>query len=225
MINTRWYLCFDFETDGKKPEECNPVELAAVPINPETLEIKKSHAFNTIIRPPGIDTEEYFDPERIKTIEWHASHAGCTYEEIVEKWKDGMDQKTAWKNFCAYCKKYMVDKKPGQWFPQPIPVGYNIIGYDLLIARRLAKAHKTGFPMGEVNKIDIYDMLFSWMENLYEPFDLKMDTLRQWLGLTSEGQAHSALADVFEEAEIFVRFMKFQRKQSSVEKFKGAFSR
>jgi len=225
MKNTRWFLCLDFETDGKDPHTCNPVELAAVPINPDTLEIRKQYAFNTVIRPPGIDTEEYFDDERIKTIEWHAKHAECTYDEVVEKWKDGMDQKTAWKNFCAYCTKYMVDKRPGQWYPQPIPVGYNIIGYDLIIARRLAAAHKTPFPMGEVNKVDIYDMIFTWLGHLPEPFDLQMDTLRPWLGLQSEGQAHSALADVFEEAAIFVKFMKFQRRQSRVDKFKGAFSR
>jgi len=224
MKNSRWFICFDFETDGKKAEECSPVELAAVPIDPETLEIRRACAFSTVIRPPGIDKEDYFDDKKVETINWHAKQAGCTFDDIVEKWKGGMAQKTAWKNFCSYCSKYNVDKRPGQWYPQPIPVGYNILGYDMIIAERLAEKHKAKVPFSQVTRVDIFDMIFTWFENLDEPSDFKMDTLRKFFGIKSEGKAHSAIVDVFEEAEIFVKFMKFQRRQASVKKFKGSFA-
>ena len=41
MKNNRWIICFDFETDLPDKDLCNPVQLAAVPIDPETLEVKK----------------------------------------------------------------------------------------------------------------------------------------------------------------------------------------
>lgn len=71
--------------------------------------------------------------------------------------------------------------------------------------------------------MDIFDEMFWWMENNDEPADLKMDTLRKFFGIESQGVAHDGLVDVYEEAEIFVRFLKFHRKQSSVKKFKGSF--
>jgi hypothetical protein len=224
MKNSRWYICFDFETDGKDPRTCNPTQLAAVPIHPETLEIKSDLSFNVWIRPLGIDKDDYLDDKRSETVQWHADNMKCTFDEVLEKWKGGIAPKTAWKQFCTYCAKYEVEKRPGQWYPQPLPVGYNIWGYDKIIADRLATKYKTKIPFSEVQKMDIYDMMFMWMENLEEPQDLKMDTIRKFLGMKSKGQAHDALVDVHDESEVFVRFLKFHRRQASVKKFKGSFA-
>jgi hypothetical protein len=226
MKNERWILCFDFETDLPDKDKCNPVQLAAVPINPETLEVKKDEAFQTFIKPPGINKEEYFDvPKRMGTIQWHANNYGCSVEEVIDRWKSGVSEKIAWNNFCNYCKKYTVDKKPGQWYPEPIPAGYNIIGFDIPIVERLCKKHKTKFPFSGVNKLDAMDMLFWWFESLEEPNDFKMDTWRTFFGIKQKGGiAHDALTDVYEESAIITRFMKFHRKQSSVGKFKNSFA-
>jgi len=51
-----------------------------------------------------------------------------------------------------------------------------------------------------------------------------MDTWRKFFGMKATGVAHDALVDVLEEAAIITRFMKFHRKQSSVDKFKNSFS-
>lgn len=222
--NTRWVLVFDFETDSPDPETCNPVQLAAVPVNPETLEIKRDDSFNVVMKPPGIEKETYFTPEREKTIQWHANNYGCQTENVIEKWKKGTTQKLAWKNFCTFCAKYEVDKRPGQWYTEPIPAGYNIIGFDMVIMNRLAKKHKTKLPLSKVTKLDMMDNMFWWFENLEEPSSYKMDTLRTFFGMKAEGVAHDALQDVFDEAEIITRFMKFHRRQARVDKFKGAFA-
>jgi len=42
--------------------------------------------------------------------------------------------------------------------------------------------------------------------------------------LQSHGQAHSAISDVVDTAKILVRFLKFARRQVSVDKFKGSFA-
>ena len=44
-MNNRWIIVFDWETDSPNPDTCNPVELAAVPVDPRTLEIKTVQPF------------------------------------------------------------------------------------------------------------------------------------------------------------------------------------
>ena len=138
-MNNRWIIVFDWETDGPDPTTCNPVELAAVPVDPRTLEVKTDQAFKAVIKPDGIDTEEYFTKSRQDTIAWHAKQRGVSSEEIVEDWKSGQSEKVVWKNFCNYCSKYHVDKKPGQWYKEPVNSGYNIIGINLGIDNRVAE--------------------------------------------------------------------------------------
>jgi hypothetical protein len=220
-MNNRWIIVFDWETDGPDPTTCNPVELAAVPVDPRTLEVKTDQA---VIKPDGIDTEEYFTKSRQDTIAWHAKQRGVSSEEIVEDWKSGQSEKVVWKNFCNYCSKYHVDKKPGQWFTEPVPSGYNIINFDIPIARRLAKKYKTKLPFSEVSKIDMMDILFMWFENLDEPSSMKLDAFRKFFGMKAI-QAHEALSDTIDEAELMVKFIKFHRRQASVGKFKGAFAK
>ena len=38
-MNNRCIIVFDWQTDSPDPHTCNPVELAAIPIEPRTLEI------------------------------------------------------------------------------------------------------------------------------------------------------------------------------------------
>ena len=94
IMNNRWIIVFDWETDGTDPTTCNPVELAAVPIEPRTLEIKTDKAFSTVIKPPGITKEDYFTDERQKTIEWHAKQRGVESADIVAAWKKGKSEKS-----------------------------------------------------------------------------------------------------------------------------------
>ena len=88
-MNNRWIMVFDWETDSPNPNTCNPVELAAVPVNPRTLEIKTDQSFRATIRPDDIDSEEYFTKERQGTIAWHAKQRGVKTEEIIADWKKG----------------------------------------------------------------------------------------------------------------------------------------
>lgn len=223
-MNNRWIIVFDWETDSPDPATCNPVELAAIPVDPRTLEIKKDQAFRATIKPDGIDGDDYFTKQRKDTIAWHAKQRGVESEDIIKDWKTGKSEKVVWKNFCGYCSKYEVDKKQGQWYTEPIPAGYNIIGFDLPIANRLAEKHGTKSPFSKVTKIDMMDILFMWFENLEEPSSMKLDAFRKFLGMDA-AQAHEALSDTIDEAELMVKFMKFHRRQSTIGKFKGSFAK
>ena len=51
-MNHRWIIVYDLETDGPDPTTANPVEIAAVPVNPRTLEIKMDDTFEVQLNLP-----------------------------------------------------------------------------------------------------------------------------------------------------------------------------
>ena len=76
-------------------------------------------------------------------------------------------------------------------------------------------------PFAKVNKMDLMDLLFYWFENLDEPKNLRLDTMREFFSLKA-AQAHEAYSDTLDTAKLLVQFLKFHRRQSNVGKFKGA---
>ena len=191
--NRNWILVIDTETDGVDTSECNIVQLSAVPINPISL-----------------------------AIDWHAKNAGCSREDIIAKWKNGVPPQQAWTSFCDYCSRFTTGKTR---YGLPIPAGYNIIGFDLPLLQRMADQYSKGkLPISSFRRMDLMDHLFWWFESLDEPKDYKLDTLREFFGLKAHSQAHDSLSDVIDTAKLIVRFMQFCRRQASVAKFKGAFN-
>ena len=225
-MNHRWIIVYDLETDGPDPTTANPVEIAAVPVNPRTLEIKMDDTFEVTVKPPGIDKDEYFTTGVQKTIDWHASTRGCLSADIVSKWKQGKSQKVAMKNFCSYLQKYHIEKDPMRriYFTEPAYSGYNVDGFDDIIIRNMCDKHKLDYPFAKMGNMDLLHYITYWFENMPEPENYKMDTLKEFFGLQSHGQAHSAISDVVDTAKILVRFLKFARRQVSVDKFKGSFA-
>ena len=225
-MNHRWIIVYDLETDGPDPSTANPVEIAAVPVNPRTLEIKMDDTFEVTVKPPGIDKDAYFTTGVQKTIDWHASTRGCSSADIVGTWKKGKSQKVAMKNFCSYLQKYHIEKDPVRriYFTEPAYSGYNVDGFDDIIIRNMCDKHKLDYPFAKMGNMDLMNYITYWFENMPEPENYKMDTLKEFFGLQSHGQAHSAISDVVDTAKILVRFLKFARRQVSVDKFKGSFA-
>ena len=225
-MNHRWIIVYDLETDGPDPTTANPVEIAAVPVNPRTLEIKMDDTFEVTVKPPGIDKDAYFTTGVQKTIDWHASTRGGSSADIVKMWKKGKSQKVAMKNFCSYLQKYHIEKDPVRriYFTEPAYSGYNVDGFDDIIIRNMCDKHKLDYPFAKMGNMDLLNYITYWFENMSEPENYKMDTLKEFFGLQSHGQAHSAISDVVDTAKILVRFLKFARRQVSVDKFKGSFA-
>lgn len=225
-MNHRWIVVYDLETDSPDPLEANPVEIAAVAIHPRTLEIKKDDVFKVTVKPPGITNDDYFTTARQKTIDWHASTRGCKSEDIIALWKKGKATKIAMKNFCSFLEKYHIEKDPSRkiYYTEPVYSGYNVNGFDDLIIKRMCENHKLKYPFAKTGNMDLMDVLYPWFENMEEPANMKLDTIKDFLGLQSHGQAHEALSDVMDTAKILVRFLKFMRRQASVDKFKGSFA-
>lgn len=187
-------------------------------VDPLKLTIVPDSELNLMMKPTKIDDDDYFEQHK-STIIWHSKRLGISTEEVVQQWKQAPEQKFAWGQFKEYLLKYHKPGKRKSMFSAPIPVGYNILGYDLPIVNRLSTLYGDTTSRGETNIFqprDKYDVMFMaglWTENLGDngPDSLTMDNIRAWLGIDSTN-AHDALQDVKDTAELFIRFMKLHRR-------------
>jgi DNA polymerase III alpha subunit (gram-positive type) len=58
--------------------------------------------------------------------------------------------------------------------------------------------------------IDLLKIVFSWFNGTKELANYKLDTLREYFGITKEG-AHRALKDVEDTGAILMRFLKYKK--------------
>jgi len=218
----RNFLVFDFETDGVDPYSCNPVQLAAQIVHSKKLEIIPHEKFCTDMKPLGIeDVDKYVsDPKVRKTVEWHAKQQKCEFDDVIQRWREAPDQQLAWSQFNTFVTKQNWKKTA---FTAPIACGMNIRNFDLIICKKLNDKYGIKTMFWKRDQIDLLDLFFYWFENLEDgPKSHNMDTIREYFGMSAEN-AHDAMKDVQDCAEIICRFMRVHRKYSQRITFKGAF--
>ena len=122
--------------------------------------------------------------------------------------------KTVWKKFCDFVNQH---NWKGTQFFAPIPAGFNIIGFDMIIVDRLCKAYgpydkerQQQKLFNKIYKVDMMDNMFMWTEGDPSIKSISMDSLRDRMGLSKEN-AHDALQDVKDTANIMIKFMKTHR--------------
>ena len=135
--------------------------------------------------------------------------------------------KTVWKKFVAFVEKYNWQ---GTSFFSPIPAGFNIIGFDMVIINRLCeqfgpydKNSNKQKLFNQIYKIDLMDNVFMWTEGDPNVKSISMDSLRERMGL-SKDNAHDALQDVKDTANIMIKLMKTHRAVYKNLKFDKAFA-
>jgi len=220
-MNKRKYFVFDFETDGPKPETCNPVQVAACVIDPIKLEVIPGSEFNTMMKPPGIDkNDDYLTDERLETIGWHARIQKTTTDAIITSWREAPSQDVTWSLFSNFVNRF---NPGGTMWTAPVPGGANIGGFDIPIANKLNDKYniKTMFFPRDCDMADVQRMAYHWFEGLsYGPANYKVDTLREFFQIDATN-AHDALKDVQDCAELIIRFLTLSRHCASrVDKFK-----
>lgn len=234
-MNFNNIVFFDFETGGKNPHMCQPLQLSAICIDARRLNIVEGSLFNSYIQP--VFSEEECAKFGIGPVEDEALEVNKIKPEQL---KDAPTLKVVWNSFCAYTEKY---KKGKGIFGLPIRAGYNINGFDNIILDRIMGGHnavlnaagyKTPEPWGFgpwddnareqrlFNPRDCIDMMPSyvwpWTENNSDMRSISMLALREWLGISHE-YAHNAIADVITGATILIRFMKLTRSIAPKVKF------
>jgi DNA polymerase III epsilon subunit-like protein len=203
----RDYIVFDFETGSRNPTRTQPTQIAALALDGRNLAVKGS--FNSDIK-PILDDEKAikagFDP-----IEDGALRVTNKTREALAK---APALKSVWNKFTKFVDQYNWKGEP---FFAPIPVGYNIIGFDMIIINRLCKefgqwdkTREQQKLFSKVYKIDLMDNMFMWTEGDPSVRSISMDTLRERMGLSTEN-AHDALQDVKDTANIFIKLLKTHR--------------
>jgi DNA polymerase III epsilon subunit-like protein len=211
---------FDFETGSRNPNKTQPTQIAALAIDGRNFKVKGQ--FNSEIQPILDDdkaTSLGLDPVQDEALK--VTHK--TRENLAK----APNVKVVWNKFVQFVNQYNWKGDP---FFAPIPVGFNIIGFDMIIIDRLCKEYGPWDKerakqklFSRVYKFDIMDNIFAWTEGDPNIKSISMDSLRNIMGLSSEN-AHDALQDVKDSANIFIKLMKTHRSVYQNMKFEKAFA-
>lgn len=216
----RDYICFDFETGSRNPHRTQPTQLAALALDGRNLSVKGT--FNSEICP--ILNDEEAIANGVDPIEDGALKVTNKNREDLAK---APSLKSVWSKFIKFVDQY---NWKGDAFFNPIPVGYNIIGFDMIIINRLCKefgpwdkTREEQKLFSKVYKVDLMDNVFMWTESDPSFKSISMDSLRERMGLSSEN-AHDALQDVKDTANIFIKLLRTHRSVYQNITFEKAFA-
>lgn len=216
----RDYIIFDFETCSRNPHKTQPTQIAALALDGRSFTVKGQ--FNSEIQP-------IFDDE--KAISLGLDPVQDEALKVTKKTREQLAQapslKSVWNKFTKFVSQY---NWKGDAFFNPIPVGFNIIGFDMIIINRLCKElgpwdseREQQKLFSKVYKFDIMDSIFAWTESDPNIKSISMDALRERMGLSTDN-AHDALQDVKDEANIFIKLMKTHRAVYQNMNFDKAFA-
>lgn len=218
------------ETDGSDPSVCSPVQIAAIMVDPVKLEIISNSEFNINLKPEKLNNTELDNPYTDSDIlDWHAKVANTTADKILANWKEYPEQSHSWNAFVQYLDKYHSRSSKKNMFTAPIVAGYNIFRFDLKIVDRLSKKFNNINKEGTTDlfyprdTLDIMNLLFYWFEGSSELDSLTLDNIRKYFGISGDN-AHDALKDVKDTAEILIRFLRLHRNLFKKISFRDSFS-
>lgn len=143
--------------------------------------------------------------------------------ETRERLNEYQETSVMFPTFIKYLEKY---NKKDNVYNAPIPMGYNILGYDMPILNRYCKKYKVGWDktrqcQGVLSQVYSYDLLqhmWFWFENINDIPRLKLSTILEYMGASEEklDGAHDALNDVKNAAEVIIRMFKMQRHMTDL---------
>jgi len=228
MANFQKFCVFDLETDGINPDKCSPVQIAAVMVDPVKLEIIPDSEFNINLKPEALQNKPDYDYSDSDVLDFHAKVRNSTKADILKSWSEYQKQENGWKMFTSYLDMYHTRSTKKSCFSAPIAVGYNINRFDLKITERLSVKYNNLNKEGKSSifyprdVVDIMNIMFYWFEGSNELKNYTLDHVREYFGLSGEN-AHDALKDVKDTAQLLIRFLKLHRNLSDKVKFKGSF--
>lgn len=212
-------MVFDFETGGLDCKKHEPVSIGAKVYNGKTLEPypEESGEFYSLMKPVNFDN---LDPKAMAVNK-------ITRQELEK----APDQQLVIKNFVEWAKQF--NPKSGAR-TAPVAAGKNVPFDKGFLDEALNRWYKKPpIIMNFDNKsiIDLERQWFQWFENESDPPDQRMDTLRPWLGLETDG-AHNALVDCRQTGAVIMRILQLHRnlqkkinsKGEKMLQFKGSFA-
>lgn len=211
------YLIYDFETGSTNPYKTQPIQLASIIVDGSRLTLVPNSDFESLIKPLSDEEAIALD---LDTIQQSALDVNKKTREELEA---APDLKSVWERFVDYTKKYNIGKDE---YDRPIPVGYNNTRFDDIIMNRLANQFgcsdernniKLFHPM---HSVDVFKFIYMFYENT-KVRRFGLDNMRTIFGMSKDG-AHDALVDVYDTAELLVRFLRLTRKVYKDTLFEGS---
>jgi DNA polymerase III epsilon subunit-like protein len=199
------YIIFDLETSDKDSDTCYPLQVAATAVDGKTLEVLES--FQSFMR-PNLTDEIIMDlGGPIKPDALRVNH--IKREDILKF----PLTKVVWPNFIEFCLKYRVGKTIWGY---PIPVGYNIVNFDIPIVKRVSKELNTRYPFHTRDFIDLMNLEMITMGGLTGESRMEkysFDYVKGYYGMNNEeyGQSHDAQRDVKDTLDLFIRKLRWIR--------------
>lgn len=211
----RNYVVFrDYETGSKNKFKTQPVQIAAVIINLQRLEVVEDSLFESLIQPE-------FDEDKCAKlgIDPLESEALSKNNIDIEDLKDAPPEKLVWEQYQKYLKEYNLKGNDGGKWDAPIVAGFNNRNFDDHIDLRLC--NKYGPKLDDFGGWSLYHPLhnfdlFNIVATFFHPMDFgnrgsfSMDTCREYFGYKTEN-AHKADVDVIQGADLLLRFLRLTK--------------
>ncbi len=228
MPNLQKICVFDMETDGANPELCSPVQIAAIMVDPNRLEIIRDSEFNISLKPSALEENSEYNYSDSDVLDFHAKVQGKAKDDILDSWRNFQKQDVGWKTFVSYLEMYHTRSERKSCFTAPIAAGFNINRFDLKIIERLSAKYKNLNKEGKTSLfyprdvLDVMNLMFYWFEGNNELKNYTLDHIREYFGIDKTG-AHDALKDVKDTANLLIRFLRLHRNMSNKVKFRNSF--
>lgn len=214
MINYQQILVYDYETGSKYARTTDPLQLAAVTIDPRKLTVNEDDVFQVYLKPENNDWSK---------VETEALAVNHLSKEIIEE--KGVDLKLGWGNFVKWVNKFNTKKTI---WSAPVACGMNVKGFDRIITERMCDKFGPKDDIGQPtlfhprDSVDLLDILFLCFENRSDLGRYNMDAVRDYLGISKEG-SHDAVKDCIDTAKVVARFMNMFRNKLGKMQYKDAF--
>jgi DNA polymerase III epsilon subunit-like protein len=212
---------YDFETGSRLPKNTQPIQIAGVMIHSRKLELIPGSEFNSLIKP--LSDEEALE-KGWAPITDEALEVNKIKREDLEK---APKLEVVYREFGNHINHYNF--KNNKW-SAPVKAGFNNNGFDDIILDRVAKRCGEWYDKEReectlfhpIHSIDVMKYMWMWTENMGDIRSISMDKLREWLGMSTDN-AHNALVDSMQGAELLCRLLQLVRRIAPTVKFKGAF--
>lgn len=204
-------VVFDFETGSLDISKCEVIQVAAMAIDKKKLEPIPNAIFESLIKPRDFNNLQ--------------DEALAVNKKTREELKQAPSIEIVWKKFIDFLSMFNTGKGS---FTAPIPAGKNIRHFDMPIFERICSELKYVDKNGSqtwFNRRSMYDLdeiMLLWFENTSDLPNMKMDTIRDYFGMSKAG-AHDALVDVKQTSDLITHFLKLHRSIYPKIKFKDSF--
>lgn len=220
-------IVFDLETSHIDTAVADPIQIAAIVIDPNRLQTLENSEFYSWCCPDNIDSPTYIK-NNLSTLQFHCKNYNLSMDDLIQKIRESPSEKVVFEKFIDYIKKYHTTQSTQSIFTAPILAGFNVFNFDFPILDRLCTKYKILDKNNKQNlyntrdSMDIMKIAMLWLNYLPDINSYSMDSIRKYFAMDNS-QAHDAIFDVRQEAQILLKFLTLHKSLAKNIAFKNCF--